>query len=426
MTVLLSGILFSNNIKFIYAEEIEPLSTERLYINFVFNSYIDIEFKAKSENVTSIKSEITSIVQLLNALTDNFNTTISPYEEYANVFDINNSFSDVLIDDILFDIFTLASEINIYTNEYYNIGIGKIIDNYKNLIANRFQYEINDSEYQNAKQKSLEVDITETKYVLFEEDNKKYISLKSDTLLDLGSIAKGYAVDEIKKILSKYEVTDYFIDGGSSSMAIGNYTRTENGYASLGLSSPYLFNKNYKNYPQIAEYANITIRNKSIATSNYGQQYGYYKNNIVSHIISPKTKEPVNNMQSVTLIGDDACLLDAFSTAIYTMTLEEALVFSKKILQDYNIETLILDNNLRVHHEFSSDSNYNLVVNVTEISENQFSNWFKNNFFYIIIVVIIIVMICLYLKDFFKSRKSKSIVSNNDDDNESETPGEDI
>jgi thiamine biosynthesis lipoprotein len=48
-----------------------------------------------------------------------------------------------------------------------------------------------------------------------------------------------------------------------------------------------------------------------------------YEGNRYHHIVSPKTKMPAQFYHTVTIIGQDAALLDALSTALFSMPKNE-------------------------------------------------------------------------------------------------------
>lgn len=82
----------------------------------------------------------------------------------------------------------------------------------------------------------------------------------------------------------------------------------------------------------------IKVKNKAIVTSSPGQQNFIDGDKIYHHIINPFTGYPAcvkdsNNTKfyrdSVTIIGDDSGLLDAYSTALFSMNDIEALDFVK-------------------------------------------------------------------------------------------------
>ena len=61
-----------------------------------------------------------------------------------------------------------------------------------------------------------------------------------------------------------------------------------------------------------------------------------------NHIINPKTGYPCNNnLISVTLIGDNACMMDAYATAIFNMNLNDSI----KLLKKENIEGIFIFKN---------------------------------------------------------------------------------
>ena len=122
--------------------------------------------------------------------------------------------------------------------------------------------------------------------------------------LDLGGFGKGYAVDRMAEILTEWEIEDFLIHGGQSSvLARGDSEETEGWLVSI--SDPFKQN-------QFIE--NIMLKNQAMSGS--GMQKGY-------HLIDPRTARPVEKAGAAWVIGDNAAICDALSTAFLIMSHHE-------------------------------------------------------------------------------------------------------
>ncbi len=211
------------------------------------------------------------------------------------------------------------------------------------------------------------------------------LTLKGEGLVDLGGVAKGYATNKAYEYLKAANVKHFVLNAGSSNIVVGSNLKNE-GY-NVGIS--YVFgypNKTPKlevkngtfhvddidtklksksnvslNYgetltgtpkngdiffnTETSEYfvaengayrlkgslslTNLNVKNLGVCTSNPGQQHkkGDRK---AHHLINAFTGKPSNIRDSVTILGVDSGRLDAYSTAIFSMSDEEAISFIKE------------------------------------------------------------------------------------------------
>lgn len=157
--------------------------------------------------------------------------------------------------------------------------------------------------------------------VLLESVDYRHVSLNSGQLLlpegmrlDLGAIGKGYAGDEVVKLLKVGGVTSALLDFGGNIQTIGS--RPDGSDWRLGLRNP--FAEGNVGVLRVSDMAVVT----SGAYERYfvgedGRRYG--------HILDTKTGRPAENgLASVTVIAPEGKLCDALSTAFYAMGKEKA------------------------------------------------------------------------------------------------------
>ena len=139
---------------------------------------------------------------------------------------------------------------------------------------------------------------------------------KKGQKIDLGAIAKGYAADEARKILSAHGIKRAVINFGGTVITLGN-TQT------VGIQNP--FEKTG------TPFASVLSANKAVVSSGLYEQSAFIEKQTVHHIIDPKTGYPSKTDNAgVTLIGDCAEALDALSTAVFIMDIPDALPLLKK------------------------------------------------------------------------------------------------
>lgn len=141
------------------------------------------------------------------------------------------------------------------------------------------------------------------------------------TSLDLGGIAKGYAVDLIVERLAKEGFTDAYVEWGGEIRTSGSHPS--------GRPWSILISALADNDPTKAA-AQLQLHDKAVATSgDYIQYWQTFSGEVYFHIINPRTLTPLSihphSIASVSVIADSCMLADALATAGMTFdSVEEA------------------------------------------------------------------------------------------------------
>lgn len=140
--------------------------------------------------------------------------------------------------------------------------------------------------------------------------------IKSGIKLDLGGIAKGYAVDKGIEILRKENINNAILNGGGDLKCIGE----KNPGASWKIGV---------RHPRKPSSIIATLEGKDIAIATSGDYQNYFvKDNVrYHHLLDPATGLQARGLQSVTIISQDAILADAMATAVFIMGPEKGLKF---------------------------------------------------------------------------------------------------
>lgn len=139
---------------------------------------------------------------------------------------------------------------------------------------------------------------------------------KKGMIIDLGSIAKGYAADEAVKIMKDNGVKKAILNLGGNIYALGSKANGQ-GWK-IGIQDP---------YSDRGEYLGIvTIKDETVVTSGIYERY-FEKDGIrYHHILDPKTGYPVeNNVASVTIVSSSSIDADGLSTTLFVLGVEEGL-----------------------------------------------------------------------------------------------------
>ena len=151
---------------------------------------------------------------------------------------------------------------------------------------------------------------------------------KKGMKLDLGAIAKGYAVNRGIEILRNNHINNAILNGGGDLKCIGEKKQ----------GSPWEIGVRHPRDPS-SIIATLKGNNQAIATSGDYQNY-FVKNKVrYHHLLNPETGWPAKGTQSATIISNNAMLADAMATAVFIMGPERGIEFieSQKGLEGFLI-----------------------------------------------------------------------------------------
>ncbi len=138
---------------------------------------------------------------------------------------------------------------------------------------------------------------------------------KKGIQIDLGGIAKGYAVDKAIEALKNNGIKRALINAGGDLYALGE--ALQGGGWSIGIQDP-------RDEDEIIDI--IKVKDKAVATSGDYRRYFTLEGKRFSHIVNPKTGLTVQDVpMSVTIIGPDSTTTDALATGVFVLGPEEGM-----------------------------------------------------------------------------------------------------
>lgn len=158
---------------------------------------------------------------------------------------------------------------------------------------------------------------------------------KKETLLDLGGIAKGYAVDRAAKIVQSSGIKDFFIDAGGDLFVSGSNSQGQNW--NIGIKHP------RKPNDYIASFRATDI---GIATSGDYERFAIIEGQRYHHILDPRNGFPGNKSQSVTVLLPN--VEEATVLAKYIFLVGIDLFRKHKLAND--VPYLVVDSNGTIHY----------------------------------------------------------------------------
>ena len=159
--------------------------------------------------------------------------------------------------------------------------------------------------------------------------------LQSGVRIDLGGIAKGYAVDRGIAILQAAGIENALVSAGGDTRVIGRHWDHQ---WMIGIRNP-------RDHDGIV--TRIPLENAAISTSGDYERY-FEKDGIrYHHILNPATGKSPHEVHSSSIIGNRATDTDALSTSVFVMGVEKGLALIDSLP---DTEAIIIDNRGRMHY----------------------------------------------------------------------------
>ncbi|AMM93209.1 FAD:protein FMN transferase [Peribacillus simplex] len=172
------------------------------------------------------------------------------------------------------------------------------------------------------------------------DEKSQTLFLNKPLVIDLGAVAKGFAIDLATNELKEFK--GFVVNAGGDLFAGGFDQKGEPW--KIGIQHP-------EKKDEIISV--IEISNQAVCTSG-----SYERKNAklpsMHHIINPQTKESPNDWVSSTVIAPFAMMADAISTAAFLLGNENG----KKLIEDVNLRGLFITSELQIVH-VGGDSNDN-------------------------------------------------------------------
>jgi thiamine biosynthesis lipoprotein len=153
--------------------------------------------------------------------------------------------------------------------------------------------------------------------------------------IDLGGIAKGYAVDNGIRILQQCGVKNGLVSAGGDSRIIGDKRGRP---WMMGIQHP-------RKKPGVA--VALPLSDTAISTSGDYERYFDEEGERHHHIISPSTGKSASGVISASVIGPEAIMTDALSTTVFILGTDKGLALIEKLPA---FDAIIIDEKGKMHY----------------------------------------------------------------------------
>lgn len=298
---------------------------EEKYSDYSFD-YFDtvteiIGYETDKSKFDATVSDIKEMLLEYHRLYDIYNE----YEGIANLATVNavtdGAHSVVKVDRKILDMLAFAKEVYSTTDGYVNVAMGSVLSIWHDY---RLQGEENP---QNASlptdaELSLASAHTAIDSLLLDFANSTVFISDPCAKLDVGAVAKGFAVEKIAQELVARGVSGYMLNVGGNTRSIG--ARPDGTGWKVGIDNPDSDEENP--YLDIVEMSDMAL-----VTSGSYQRFYVVNGKNYHHIIDKNTLYPADLYVSVSVLCYDSGLADALSTALFCMPREQGLALVESL-----------------------------------------------------------------------------------------------
>jgi thiamine biosynthesis lipoprotein len=251
---------------------------------------------------------------------------MSPYKKTSDLSRVNRSAAlrPQHISDELFSLIEKSIEVSRQTDGAFDITFASV--------GHFYDFRKHEKPGKEQLQKALPA--ISYRHIKLDPHGKTISFTHKGTKIDLGGIAKGYAVDRAIELLKAAGISHAIVSAGGDSRIIGDHRGRP---WVVGIRDP----RNKK-----AMAAVLPISNSAISTSGDYERYFEQDGIRYHHIISPKTGTSASSMQSATVIGSNATTTDALSTSVFVLGVERGMALVNSLP---GIEAVIIDASGNLH-----------------------------------------------------------------------------
>lgn len=260
-------------------------------------------------------------------------TIYQRYEGMENLCTVNEltdgAHRIVKVDERIMDMLLFSKEMYEKTGGKVNIAMGSVLSVWHSY------REAGMEDPQNAELPPTEVLReaalhTDINALILDEENGTVTITDPKTTLDVGAIAKGYAVEMVARSLEEQGISGYVLNVGGNIRTVG--LKGDGAKWTAGIENSFEDQKEEKPYLTY-----LYLAGESVVTSGSYQRYYVVDGKIYHHIIDPETLMPADKYRSVSVVCLDSALGDALSTALFCMDLEEGKALAASL---ENVEVL--------------------------------------------------------------------------------------
>jgi FAD:protein FMN transferase len=180
------------------------------------------------------------------------------------------------------------------------------------------------------------IKLIDYKQIVIDRAKKTVFLKKKGMAINLGGIAKGYAVDRAAAVLKKLGFPDAIVQAGGDLLCSGS---KDGAPWSAGIRNPRGERADF--------FAVLQLTDHAFSTAGDYERFFFLGPKRYHHIIDPKTGYPATRSRSVTIYAKSALLADALDDAVFILGWQKGMAMLDKL--DEDVGAVVVDDKGVVH-----------------------------------------------------------------------------
>lgn len=282
-----------------------------------FDTFVEFTaYVSKTDDFNRFSDLLKQDFTYYHQLFDKYNN----YEGVNNIKTINDQagIAPVSVDPEMMEMLKLAKEWYDISEGYFDITLGAVLNVWHEYREEGMLLNGQGKDGLIPSQEELEKanQCVGWKFVELDEAKQTVYLNNSCASLDVGGIAKGFAVERVARTLEENGLQAGIVNGGGNIRIIG--TKPNGEPWSVGIQNP---DKDL-NAPSLD--STLYKESMSMVTSGDYQRYYTVGDTIYHHIIDPKTLQPGRQYRAASIVVKDSGLADIMSKIAFLMPYEKA------------------------------------------------------------------------------------------------------
>ena len=283
----------------------------------------NIEVQLWSEDDVLAQQAVAAVFEQMETV----NQGMSPYIASSELSRVNSEAgkAPVVVSQALFDLLEYAKEVSALTEGAFDITFASV----------GFMYDYRKAQKPTQAERDAQLPAIDYAHVQLDARTNTVRFAHPNVKIDLGGIAKGYAVDKAIEALEALGIAHALVTAGGDTRLLGD--RRGRPWM-VGIRDP-------RN--EAREVVKLPLSNSAISTSGDYERFFEIDGERHHHILSPKTGESAREVQSVTILGPRSVTNDALSTAVFVLGVRAGMDLINRLPEQ---EAIIIDNQRKMHY----------------------------------------------------------------------------
>ena len=266
------------------------------------------------------KQDFDSNCEIIKGLLDEYHKLYTIYNRYDGINNLclinsvtDGQHTELTVDKKIIEMLEFSKEMYLLSDGRLNIAMGSVLsiwhDYREDGLNNPDSASLPSMDALTEANKHTDI----SNLVIDNENGTVFIS-DPKMKLDVGAVAKGYAVEETARQMKDKGIEGYILNVGGNVRTVGK--RPDGEKWKIGIENPDTENaeKPYIEY--------LEIEDMSLVTSGSYQRFYTVNGKNYHHIIDPQTLMPSERYLSISVLCESSAYADALSTALFSMDYE--------------------------------------------------------------------------------------------------------